>query len=237
MNLKAYRRKRSWPNLRYYVRIWLEGLRTTKKHLSQDSQSPGRDMNPGPPEYEATARCSLQPSSATVCSETIQWCSHPRTWVRKASRENWTVVGRKRLKSAMDHCLWEAESRSASQETEISFPRSQQPLDPILSQMNPSHTPHPIPLRLILIPSPHLNHRGVPKRFLPFHFPTTILYALLICPLSATRPAQLIQCIRGSLVTNSHFIESKRRAGQQHPSSSLANQSVTAYRTNYILFQ
>jgi hypothetical protein len=30
----------------------LEGLRKPKKKLSQDSQSPGRDLNPGPPEYE-----------------------------------------------------------------------------------------------------------------------------------------------------------------------------------------
>jgi hypothetical protein len=29
------------------------GLRTTTENLSQDSQYPGRDMNLGPPEYEA----------------------------------------------------------------------------------------------------------------------------------------------------------------------------------------
>jgi hypothetical protein len=33
--------------------ICLEGLRKTTKNLSQDSRSPGRDLNPGPPEYEA----------------------------------------------------------------------------------------------------------------------------------------------------------------------------------------
>jgi hypothetical protein len=39
--------------LRYYQVICLEGLRKTMKPLRQDSQSPGRDLNPGLPEYEA----------------------------------------------------------------------------------------------------------------------------------------------------------------------------------------
>jgi hypothetical protein len=42
-----------WPNFRYYLGICLEGLRKTTKNLSQVSRSPGRDLNPGPPEYEA----------------------------------------------------------------------------------------------------------------------------------------------------------------------------------------
>jgi hypothetical protein len=36
-----------------YVGISLEQLRKTTKHLSQDSQSLGRDLNPEPSEYEA----------------------------------------------------------------------------------------------------------------------------------------------------------------------------------------
>jgi hypothetical protein len=32
MNLKGYGRKRSWPNLRYYPEIYLEGLRKTTKN-------------------------------------------------------------------------------------------------------------------------------------------------------------------------------------------------------------
>jgi hypothetical protein len=52
MNWKGCGRKRSWPNLRYYPGICLEGLRKTTKNLSQDNRSPGRDLNPGPPEYE-----------------------------------------------------------------------------------------------------------------------------------------------------------------------------------------
>jgi hypothetical protein len=39
--------------LRYYPSIRLEGLRKITKSLSQDSRSPGRDLNPGPLEYEA----------------------------------------------------------------------------------------------------------------------------------------------------------------------------------------
>jgi hypothetical protein len=33
--------------------IWLEGLRKTTKIISQDSRSPGRDLNKVPSEYEA----------------------------------------------------------------------------------------------------------------------------------------------------------------------------------------
>jgi hypothetical protein len=40
------------PVLRYYPGICLEGLRKTTKNLSQNNQFPGRDFNPGPPEYE-----------------------------------------------------------------------------------------------------------------------------------------------------------------------------------------
>jgi hypothetical protein len=38
-----------------YSGIRLEGLRKNTKNLSQDSEFPGRHLNPGPPEYEAGA--------------------------------------------------------------------------------------------------------------------------------------------------------------------------------------
>jgi hypothetical protein len=38
--------------LRYYPGVFLEGLRNTTKDLSQGSRSPGRDLKPGPPQYE-----------------------------------------------------------------------------------------------------------------------------------------------------------------------------------------
>jgi hypothetical protein len=56
MNGKGCGRKLSWPIFRYYTSIsgiYLEGLRKTKVNLSQDSRSPGRDLNPGPAEYKA----------------------------------------------------------------------------------------------------------------------------------------------------------------------------------------
>jgi hypothetical protein len=53
MNRKGYGRKQSWHNLRYYPGICLEGLRKAMETLSQDSHSPGEDLNLGPPEYEA----------------------------------------------------------------------------------------------------------------------------------------------------------------------------------------
>jgi hypothetical protein len=51
--LKRICKKRSWPNLRHNHDICLEGLSKTTKNLSQDSPSPGQDLNPRPPEYEA----------------------------------------------------------------------------------------------------------------------------------------------------------------------------------------
>jgi hypothetical protein len=49
---EGYGRKRSYPNLRYYPGILLDGLRKNMKN-SQDSRSLGRDLNRGPPAYEA----------------------------------------------------------------------------------------------------------------------------------------------------------------------------------------
>jgi hypothetical protein len=45
--------KRSWSNFKVLSRHSPGGLRKTKKSLSHDSRSPGRDLNSGPPEYEA----------------------------------------------------------------------------------------------------------------------------------------------------------------------------------------
>jgi hypothetical protein len=53
MNWKWRGGKRSWRNFRRYPGICLEGPRKTTKNLSQDSLSPGRDLNPVPPEYDA----------------------------------------------------------------------------------------------------------------------------------------------------------------------------------------
>jgi hypothetical protein len=53
MSWKGFGRKWSRPNCRYYTGIRLEGLRKNHEKLSQDSRSPGRDLNPEPPEYEA----------------------------------------------------------------------------------------------------------------------------------------------------------------------------------------
>jgi hypothetical protein len=47
MNWKGSGRKRSWPNLRHYLSICLEGLKKTTKTLNQGY------LNPVPPEYEA----------------------------------------------------------------------------------------------------------------------------------------------------------------------------------------
>jgi hypothetical protein len=53
MNWEGGGEKKKWRNLRYYLSICSEGLRKTTKNLVQDSRSPGRDLNPWPPEHEA----------------------------------------------------------------------------------------------------------------------------------------------------------------------------------------
>jgi hypothetical protein len=52
MNWKGCGRKRSWPNFMLLSRYLLGGTEKNTKTLSQDSRSPGRDSNAGPPENE-----------------------------------------------------------------------------------------------------------------------------------------------------------------------------------------
>jgi hypothetical protein len=53
MKWKRFGRKRSWPNTKVLLRHHLESLRKTTKTLSHVSRSPGRNLNSGPPEYDA----------------------------------------------------------------------------------------------------------------------------------------------------------------------------------------
>jgi hypothetical protein len=57
--------------LKYYPRIFPQGPRKTTENLGHDSRSPGREWNPGPPEYEAgmlatRPRRSVVPSNARL---------------------------------------------------------------------------------------------------------------------------------------------------------------------------
>jgi hypothetical protein len=49
--LKTHRRKRSWPNLRYYPDIRLKGMRKVTKNLGLDNRCPSLGLNPLPPKY------------------------------------------------------------------------------------------------------------------------------------------------------------------------------------------
>jgi hypothetical protein len=57
--------------LRYNPGIRLEGLRETKKNLSQYSQSPDRDLNPAPPEYEAGVSTTRPRCSVDKCEQCL----------------------------------------------------------------------------------------------------------------------------------------------------------------------
>jgi hypothetical protein len=53
MRWKGCGRYQSWPNLRYYPGICMEGLRKPMKNISQASWSQSEDVKSGPPKYEA----------------------------------------------------------------------------------------------------------------------------------------------------------------------------------------
>jgi hypothetical protein len=51
--INKWERTRKETVVAYYPGIFLEGLRNTTKNLSPGSRSPGRDLKPKLPEYEA----------------------------------------------------------------------------------------------------------------------------------------------------------------------------------------
>jgi hypothetical protein len=52
MNLKGFGRKQSWPNFEVLSQHPSGGTKENRRNLGQDSRSPDRDLNLGPPEYE-----------------------------------------------------------------------------------------------------------------------------------------------------------------------------------------
>jgi hypothetical protein len=65
--LKRYWEEEVVGNLKHFPVILLEGLRKTTKYLSQDSRSPGRKLNHGPPEYEAGV-LTTRPRRSVKCT-------------------------------------------------------------------------------------------------------------------------------------------------------------------------
>jgi hypothetical protein len=70
MKWKGYGRKWTWPNLRYFPGVCMERMREITKNLSQDSRSPGEDLNPGPHKYEKGV-VTVQ----TQCSKNSEECN------------------------------------------------------------------------------------------------------------------------------------------------------------------
>jgi hypothetical protein len=65
MSSKGCGRKRSLTNFKVLYHYLPVGTEENDENLSQDSQSPGRDLNPGPPEYEAEVLTTRSRSSVT----------------------------------------------------------------------------------------------------------------------------------------------------------------------------
>jgi hypothetical protein len=68
------------------------------------------------------------------------------------------------------------------------------PPAPILSRLNPLHTPQPICLKSTLIPFSHLRV-GLPSGLFPSGFPTKTLYTFLSSSMRATCPSHLIYLV------------------------------------------
>jgi hypothetical protein len=85
MNWKECKRKWSWPNLKYHTGIFLNGPRKTTKDLSYGLQ--GRNVNPGPTEYEAGVL-----TTGHRCSELDQYKNDIRT-EQTVSWENFKLLG------------------------------------------------------------------------------------------------------------------------------------------------
>jgi hypothetical protein len=57
---KGFGRKRSWPNCKVLSRNLSGEIEKNHENLSQNNRSPGRDLKPGPPAYEAGVLTSRQ---------------------------------------------------------------------------------------------------------------------------------------------------------------------------------
>jgi hypothetical protein len=91
MNWKEFGRK--WKSPNFKIPSWHSPGRTEKRHenLSQDSRSPGRGLNPGPPKYEARV-LTTQPWRLLHC---VTWQTSPY-WViqhptRQPSSPHWLL--------------------------------------------------------------------------------------------------------------------------------------------------
>jgi hypothetical protein len=121
----------------------------------------------------------------------------PRTSVRGSERRK-CVMAEEFYYPMEQSPSWEAKTSYATQE----IPRilwnpkvhnrihKSSPPVPILSQIDPTHVPHPISRRSILILSSHLR-LGLPSGLLPSGLHTKALYAPLLSPIRATCPAHL----------------------------------------------
>jgi hypothetical protein len=76
--------------LRYYPGIRLEELRKSTKTLSQDCPSPGRDSNPGTPEYEAGV-LSTRPRRLVI-DHVVCLMSSTNQFSQTGHNSSWTTV-------------------------------------------------------------------------------------------------------------------------------------------------
>jgi hypothetical protein len=74
MNGRGLGSKRSWPDLRYYAGIRLEGLRKSTKNLIRHSRTPGRDSNPGRHGHEAGVLTTRPRRSVTTVGKMYVHC-------------------------------------------------------------------------------------------------------------------------------------------------------------------
>jgi hypothetical protein len=79
INWKGFVRKRSWHNCEVLSRHLPGMTEGNHENLSQDSRSPGRDLNPGCPEYEGVLNRVTMTFGIIVTLEYIRTTIHRKT--------------------------------------------------------------------------------------------------------------------------------------------------------------
>jgi hypothetical protein len=109
MNGKGCGRKCSWPNLKYYAGIRLEGLRKTTKNLNQDSLSPRPRFEPGSSRIRSrSANHSTTTFGALSYDEAVRHSKVQRhVWRQERTR---STLGPRRTAQSMSRLLAQSDA-------------------------------------------------------------------------------------------------------------------------------
>jgi hypothetical protein len=166
-------------------------LQRNMSWLESNSVNARRVDHPRPQHHTCTHRTQRRTSSSLTHSKMFRFSSH-------VYLPQILCLGLYLLTYSLEqNPSWEANWFSASQEIPRTLwdPKVHYHIHkcppPILSQLDPVHTPHPTSFRSILILSSHL-HLGFPSGLFPSGLPNKTLHTPLLSPIRATCPTHLI---------------------------------------------